>query len=47
MNAVEIEEAVSELAKCKFDPNEFPYQFLLAFGKKILLYFVVCVGIII
>ena len=34
MNAVEIEEAVSELAKSEFDPNEFPYQFLLAFGKK-------------
>jgi len=34
MNAVEIEEAVSELAKCEFDRNEFPYQFLLAFGKK-------------
>ena len=34
MNAVEIEESVSELAKCRFDANEFPYQFLAAFGKK-------------
>ena len=34
MNAVEIEEAVSDLAKGKFDSSEFPFQFLLAFGKK-------------
>ncbi|GAN81129.1 class I SAM-dependent DNA methyltransferase [Acidocella aminolytica] len=34
MNAVEIEEAVSELAERPFDPAEFPYQFLAAFGNK-------------
>ena len=34
MNAVEIEEAVSMLAKSQFDSSEFPFQFLLAFGKK-------------
>ncbi|MBN9787508.1 lactate dehydrogenase [Pseudonocardia sp. TMWB2A] len=34
MNAVEIEEAVSELASAPFDPAEFPYQFLAAFGNK-------------
>jgi hypothetical protein len=34
MNAVEIEEAVSELAGQPFDPGEFPYAFLTAFGNK-------------
>ncbi len=34
MNAVEIEEAVSQLAEAPFDPAEFPYAFLVAFGNK-------------
>lgn len=34
MNAVEIEEAVSELAATPFDAAEFPFAFLLAFGNK-------------
>jgi hypothetical protein len=34
MNPVEIEEAVSNLALEPFDPAEFPYQFLIAFGNK-------------
>ncbi|MEA3011429.1 MAG: hypothetical protein QOJ91_3121, partial [Sphingomonadales bacterium] len=34
MNAVEIEEAVSELASQPFDRAEFPFQFLTAFGAK-------------
>src|SRR5437764_15016994 len=34
MNAVEIEEAVSALAEAPFDPDEFPYAFLEAFGNK-------------
>src|SRR6185295_59903 len=34
MNAVEIEEAISALAEQKFDPAEFPYAFLQAFGNK-------------
>lgn len=34
MNAVEIEQAVSELAEQQFDPAEFPYAFLQAFGNK-------------
>ena len=34
MNAVEIEEAISDLALAKFDGAEFPYQFLTAFGNK-------------
>ncbi len=34
MNAVEIEEAVSELAAAPFNPGEFPYAFLAAFGNK-------------
>lgn len=34
MNAVEIEEAVSELASAPFDAGEFPYAFLAAFGNK-------------
>lgn len=34
MNAVEIEQAISDLAEQPFDPAEFPYQFLAAFGNK-------------
>ena len=34
MNAVEIEEAVSALAAAPFDPAEFPFAFLRAFGNK-------------
>ena len=34
MNAVEIEEAVSNLAAAPFDPLAFPYAFLEAFGNK-------------
>ena len=34
MNAVEIEEAVSDLAGELFDPGEFPFTFLEAFGNK-------------
>jgi hypothetical protein len=34
MNAVEIEAALSELACQPFDPSEFPYSFLAAFGNK-------------
>ena len=34
MNAVEIEEAVSLLAEQPFDPENFPYAFLEAFGNK-------------
>ena len=34
MNAVEIEEAITELAEKPFDAVEFPYQFLAAFGNK-------------
>jgi len=34
MNAVEIEEAISLLSEQAFDPNEFPYSFLEAFGNK-------------
>ncbi|MBS1633881.1 MAG: lactate dehydrogenase, partial [Bacteroidetes bacterium] len=34
MNAVEIEEAISRLAEQPFDPAEFPYAFLEAFGNK-------------
>ena len=34
MNAVEIEEAVSDLAGELFDPGEFPFIFLEAFGNK-------------
>lgn len=34
MNAVEIEEAVSLLADKPFDPKNFPYTFLEAFGNK-------------
>jgi hypothetical protein len=34
MNAVEIEEAVSDLAEQPFDAGEFPFAFLQAFGNK-------------
>lgn len=34
MNAVEIEEAVSQLVAEPFDAAEFPYQFIAAFGAK-------------
>ncbi len=34
MNAVEIEQAVSELAAQPFDPQEFPFAFLRAYGNK-------------
>ena len=34
MNAVEIEEAVSKLAEQPFDAENFPFQFLEAFGNK-------------
>ncbi len=34
MNAVEIEEAISELAEQPFDAEEFPFAFLQAFGEK-------------
>jgi len=34
MNAVEIEEAISELAAEPFDADEFPFAFLEAFGNK-------------
>ncbi|MEN2991403.1 DNA methyltransferase [Tistrella sp. BH-R2-4] len=34
MNAVEIEEAVSELVGAPFDATEFPFAFLQAFGMK-------------
>ena len=34
MNAVEIEEAVSDLAAQPFDAQEFPFAFLTAFGNK-------------
>lgn len=34
MNAVEIEEAITELADQPFDPQDFPFAFLEAFGNK-------------
>jgi hypothetical protein len=34
LNAVEIEEAISQLADQPFDPASFPYAFLEAFGNK-------------
>ena len=34
MNAVEIEQAITKLAEQPFDPIEFPYEFLEAFGNK-------------
>ena len=35
MNAVEIEQAITDLAEQPFDPAEFPYAFLEAFGNKV------------
>ena len=34
MNAVEIEQAITDLAERPFDPAEFPFAFLEAFGNK-------------
>src|SRR5207253_10547791 len=34
INAVEIEEAISQLADQPFEPQSFPYAFLEAFGNK-------------
>ena len=34
MNAIEIEEAVSNLVELAFDAAEFPFAFLEAFGNK-------------
>jgi hypothetical protein len=34
MNAVEIEQAITELAELPFDGTEFPFAFLEAFGNK-------------
>lgn len=34
MNAVEIEQAITDLADQPFDPAEFPFSFLEAFGNK-------------
>ena len=34
MNAVEIEQAITDLAEQRFDPANFPYAFLEAFGNK-------------
>lgn len=34
MNAVEIEQAITDLAERPFDPANFPYAFLEAFGNK-------------
>jgi hypothetical protein len=34
VNAVEIEQALSDLAAQDFDESEFPFQFLMAFGNK-------------
>ena len=34
MNAVEIEQAITDLAEQPFDPATFPYAFLEAFGNK-------------
>lgn len=34
MNAVEIEQAITDLAEKPFEPSEFPYAFLEAFGNK-------------
>ena len=35
MNAVEIEEAISQLAEQSFDAQDFPFAFLGAFGNKV------------
>ena len=34
MNAVEIEQAISDLALQPFEAHEFPFAFLAAFGNK-------------
>ncbi|MDX5936392.1 type IIL restriction-modification enzyme MmeI [Acidithiobacillus thiooxidans] len=34
MNAVEIEQAITDLVEQPFDPAEFPYAFLAAFDNK-------------
>ncbi|GAB31784.1 lactate dehydrogenase [Acetobacter pasteurianus] len=34
MNPVEIEEAVSKIAEAPFNPGEFPFEFLQAFGNR-------------
>src|SRR3990167_7587632 len=34
MNAVEIEQAITDIAEQPFDPAQFPYAFLEAFGNK-------------
>lgn len=34
MNAIEIEQAITDLAEQPFDPAEFPYAFLESFGNK-------------
>src|SRR5688500_8624047 len=34
MNAVEIEQAISDLASQPFDASEFPFAFLASFGHK-------------
>ncbi len=34
MNAVEIEQAITELAEQPLNPDQFPYDFLRAFGNK-------------
>src|SRR5690625_4781272 len=34
MNAVEIEQAITELAQQTFDAQEFPFEFLRCFGNK-------------
>lgn len=34
MNAVEIEQAITDLAERPFDPANFPFAFLEAFGNK-------------
>ena len=34
MNAVEIEEAISQLAEQEFDHEDFPFAFLEVFGNK-------------
>jgi hypothetical protein len=34
VNAIEIEQAISQLAEAPFDPAEFPFSFLEAFGNK-------------
>jgi hypothetical protein len=34
VSAIEIEEAISSLAEKPFDSDEFPFEFLQAFGHK-------------